>query len=375
MSVAAAGPADGQEPFSAEAFGDAYRQAGQAMGRINIGVFGKTGVGKSTLINAIFGEEVARTGVGEPITKGSHLYLHKFGHMGIVDNQGLEIGQDSETILRDLREFIARVRSYPLSEQLHVAWYCIHAGHRRVEALEVEFVRALMGLGIPVILVLTQVPCRDGVVDPKTYELQEYVRRQLGATPILTAALDDEFAGLTKFGLHDLLGATFRNTPEGVAEALAAAQRVDLKRKDVAAKKAIAVAAASAAGVAVTPIPFSDAALIVPVQLAMMGRIAHIYGLKLEKASAAAMVATGAATTLGRSTVTGLLKFIPGVGTAVGGFIGAGVASTVTVAMGAAWQAVCLRIFQGKLDPDILGDRSKIADIFMAELKRRPPRS
>jgi uncharacterized protein (DUF697 family)/GTP-binding protein EngB required for normal cell division len=372
MSVEAAGPVDGQEPFSAEAFGAAYADAGRAIGRVNIGVFGKTGVGKSTLVNAIFGEEVARTGVGEPITKGSHLYLHKFGHMGIIDNQGLEIGQDSAAILTDLQDFISRQRNNDLSEQLHVAWYCIHAGHRRVETLELEFVRELMSLGVPVILVITQVPRRAGIVDPKTLELREYVRRQFNSTPILTAAIDDEFAGLTKFGLQDLLDATFRDAPEGVAEALAAAQRIDLKRKDATVKKVVAVAMASAAGVAVSPIPFSDAALIVPVQLAMMGRIAHIYGLKLEKASAAAMVATGAATTLGRTTVTGLLKFIPGVGTAVGGFIGAGVASALTLAMGTAWQVVCLRIFEGKLDPGILGDRSRIADVFIAELKRRP---
>ena len=58
-----------------------YDKQNAAIGRFNLAIFGKTGVGKSTLINAIFGEEVARTGIGEPVTRGSHLYLDKIGHL------------------------------------------------------------------------------------------------------------------------------------------------------------------------------------------------------------------------------------------------------------------------------------------------------
>ena len=36
-----------------------YEKQNAALGRFNLAIFGKTGVGKSTLINAIFGEEVA----------------------------------------------------------------------------------------------------------------------------------------------------------------------------------------------------------------------------------------------------------------------------------------------------------------------------
>lgn len=43
---------------------DAFNKFGKA----NIIITGKTGVGKSTLINAIFSEKMAETGVGEPNT-------------------------------------------------------------------------------------------------------------------------------------------------------------------------------------------------------------------------------------------------------------------------------------------------------------------
>jgi len=45
-------------------------EAFASLGLFNLLVVGKTGVGKSTLVNTMFGSEVARTGVGEPVTKG-----------------------------------------------------------------------------------------------------------------------------------------------------------------------------------------------------------------------------------------------------------------------------------------------------------------
>ncbi|MBQ5546673.1 MAG: 50S ribosome-binding GTPase, partial [Acetobacter sp.] len=37
--------------------------------RANIFILGKTGVGKSSLINTVFGQEVAKVGEGKPVTQ------------------------------------------------------------------------------------------------------------------------------------------------------------------------------------------------------------------------------------------------------------------------------------------------------------------
>ena len=44
------------------------------MQKPNLLVVGGTGVGKSSLINLVFGKEVARVGNGKPITKGIERY-------------------------------------------------------------------------------------------------------------------------------------------------------------------------------------------------------------------------------------------------------------------------------------------------------------
>jgi uncharacterized protein (DUF697 family) len=359
-----------------DSFRTEFDKQSAAIGRFNLAIFGKTGVGKSTLINAIFGEEVARTGIGEPVTHGSHLYLDKVGHLGVIDTAGLEIGKDNKEILAELSRALIAMRQQPLSEQIHVAWFCIRGMDRRFEDSEADFIGRLDELGLPVIVVLTQVPMRDGHFHPDAIQLAEQIMaRRLpiaGGRPFLTYAMADEFAGQQAYGLKDLLDATFRVAPEGVHGALVAAQEVDQVRKEQEARKYITTAAGAAAAAAATPIPFSDATLLVPIQLGMMARVAQIYKIKFERASLMAIASTAAATQVGRSAFTSMLKMVPGAGTLVGGALGAGVASTFTYAMGQAWLTVCQRMVKGKLGP--LGgaiDNDQVRQVFLDEFRQR----
>lgn len=362
-----------------QAFGKAWQDKAEEIGRFNLAIFGKTGVGKSTLVNAIFGEEIAATGIGEPVTKAAHLYLHRSGTLGVLDTRGLEVGKDNAALIGELQDYLHGMRRRSLSEQLHVAWYCVRAGDRRFEPSEADFVRALHAMGLPVVMVLTQVPSSGGRVHPDAEALAASIAAL--DLPIqdglihYTMAMGDEFTGQAAYGLQELLDATFRGAPSGVAHAITAAQQIDYDRKRERAEAAIKVATGAAAAAGASPIPFSDAALLVPIQLGMMASIAVTYGISMERSTAASIAATAAATTAGRSVVGNLLKFVPGAGTAVAGTINASVASTFTYAIGHAWTRVCERLARGELRA-VGGalDSDKIHRVFMDEFTSQAKR-
>lgn len=351
-----------------------YEHEKAQIGHFNLAIFGKTGVGKSTLVNAIFGLDLARTGIGRPITLDTQYYEGHDGHLGVFDTRGIEVGENEKSIIDGLLKYLGKTATVPIEQQIHVAWYCIRATDLRFEETEEHFITALAETGIPVILVFTQVPMRNGRIHPKVAEFQAYLASRIlpvsKRIPFLTMAVADEFNDYPKHGLHELLDETFRVAPEGVRRALAVTQQIDLKRKRDAARKFIAGAAAAATAAGATPIPFSDAAILAPIQIGMMAKIAATYGISLNKAALGTVGAVAAATVGGRSAVAGLFRLIPGVGTIIGGVITAGVAGTFTTAMGQAWLRVCEQVLAGKssgelseIDPEVL------KALFKQELK------
>ena len=187
--------------------------------------------------------------------------------------------------------------------------------------------------------------------------------------PVLVNAVADPFTGVEQHGLLDLLDATFRLAPSEATDALVAAQKIDPARKAAAAEKAVRAASAAAAAAGFTPIPFADAAVLVPIQIGMMARIATIYDIPMQRATVASLAATTVTTQAGRAAATGLLKLVPGVGTIVGGAITGGVAGTITLAVGEAWHRVCIGMAEGGFQT-VSGtlDSSLIQKVFNREL-------
>ncbi len=359
-------------------FAQRLSEAFAALGCFNLAVFGKTGVGKSTLVNAIFGTEVAETGLGKPVTRGLVYYRHPGGLLGLYDSEGFETGTSGDEILAGLRTFVSDSRALPIDQQIHAAWYLVRWSDRRFEDRQADFVRALADIGVPVMLVITQVPSREGVPHPEAVELANYIQ-SLGlplrpdGRAYLTNALADPFTGSPVFGLQELLDATYLVVPEVATAALTAVQILDLERKRQAARKIINQSVALAAGVGATPIPFSDAALLVPTQVTMIARVTAAYGLPADRsralAAAGAVVLTGGATMAGRYIATSLLKAIPG-GQIATSAISATVAGSLTRAVGEAWARVCeyaLGLPPAERDRFLAG--SGVTELFMSYFK------
>lgn len=133
------------------------------LARLNILLVGKTGVGKSTLINKIFGKELAKAGVGRPVTKSINELKTEDSPLVIYDTPGLELsGENSADNL--LKEFVGEIQSRVYKgntdEMFHCIWYCIDAMSSRLEPSEVKFLEKFTEktkrFKIPAIIVLTK---------------------------------------------------------------------------------------------------------------------------------------------------------------------------------------------------------------------------
>lgn len=366
-----AAPADVERMLEGK-FAEAFAE----LGCFNLALFGKTGAGKSTLVNAVFGEDRAATGMGVPVTKGLVYHQHEDGFFGLYDSEGFETGTSGDAVLAGLRRIAEQQGQRPIAERIHAVWYVVRWSDRRFEASQAAFVRALADLGFPVIIVLTQVPNRDGQPHPEAVEFATYIEG-LGLpifAVILTNALADPFTGSSPYGLQALLDTTYQMAPEAAQQALTAAQVIDLGRKKKAAAGIVRQSAAAAAVIGATPIPFADAALLVPTQLSMIARITAAYGLPTRAsrsiAVAGSIVLTGGATIAGRYAATNIMKFVPG-GVVVGSAISGTVAASLTKAIGAAWIEVCERAVRlPSSQRDDFLQPAALAETFSALLKR-----
>ena len=94
----------------AAAVNKALEEALRDLGKVNVLIAGRTGVGKSTLINSVFQGRPAATGQGEPVTQTTRLISKEGIPLAIWDTRGLEMSDFQET-LGDLKRLIAQLTS------------------------------------------------------------------------------------------------------------------------------------------------------------------------------------------------------------------------------------------------------------------------
>ena len=343
-----------------------YKEARQKMGHVNIALIGKTGVGKSTLLNAVFKEDFAETGVGRPVTQHSKEYTKEGSLVSILDTKGFEL-ENYQTILHELKTTINDRKTGDPKTHIHVVWFCVRSYDKRFEDAEMHFVEEL-SKEVPVIIVMTQCERKNQEFYEKIKEAAPSARNVVRV--LAQDIVEDGEIEKKAYGLNDLTEATYKLIPEALQSAFASAQRINLELKKKDAKKAIASSAAAAATACVVPLPFADAVALAPIQIGMLASITHIMGLEVSTGFITTLVTSAAgvtgATYLGRAIVTGILKFIPGAGTILGTAIGATTATMLTTVMGEAYLNALLAVLSVSDSPS----PESIAKAFKEALKK-----
>lgn len=344
-----------------ELLADAINKATTERGNINILIAGRTGVGKSTLINAVFQKNLVETGHGRPVTKDTREISKEGVPLTIFDTRGLEMSGFKETLAGLEKLIKERGCDRDSNRHIHVAWLCIQEDGRRVEEAEIDLHNMLADRGVPLVTVITKARSDNGFKDEVFRLLPE--SRNVVRVRAIREEYDDGHT-LDPMNLDRLVEITSEVVPEGKRRALAAAQKANLDYTKSQAHKIVAGAATAAAAAGATPIPFADAAILAPIQVGMIAGITSVFGLDLSVGTLSTLVTSalgvGGATFVGRTIVVNVMKFFPGVGSVAGGAISAATASTITVGLGEAYVAVLGEIFSA--DPDAVPKAADLAD-------------
>lgn len=302
---------------------------------VNILLAGKTGSGKSTLINALFREKLAETGVGQPVTQHVQKISKEGVPVNLFDTRGLELSPKAQhEVLKILSQWVDKTGK-TAEGRIDLCYYCINSNMARIEPFEIELIQAI-SQHVPVIIVLTQ-SLGNQVDDFKNYikslslNIEEII--PVLAQPYLIQG--EKY--IQTHGLQALVDVSLKALPQVTKKAFINAQRIDLKRKVDESRRWAKRYIRTAFGIGFSPIPVSDSAVLVPMQIGMLAHITAIFGLSLDKAQVVSLIAglggTGGATFLGKNIVSSATKLIPGIGTIASGTISGATAGALTVAL------------------------------------------
>lgn len=246
----------------------------------NIAVIGRTGAGKSTLINKVFGEDLAPTGVGLPVSDAFIRYPEFLDDKPLVivfDSAGYEMGKEY-IFKNNVVKFIQDKKALDIEEQIHLVWYVIHTGLKRFEHFDAEIIALLRSERVPVIIVLSQADLARTAEIAKlektikeykdTYKLDELRILKISADPI----------NGEPFGVSELVDLSSALLPELYTEAFIARQIADLKLKKKLAAKYVRAAAAGCFTTGFVPIPNTTPAATIATQTLLCTKIASLYG-------------------------------------------------------------------------------------------------
>ncbi|MEI3606349.1 GTPase [Pseudogracilibacillus sp. SE30717A] len=319
-----------------------------------IAIVGRRGAGKSSLINAIFGEEKAEVGDYKSQTGAGKWYLfeNELGGIDILDTRGLGESHRPEesTITASPLEEVKQSIKNKCPDVILFLCKGKEVGSRIDEDLEQlqqlkQDVYDMHTYDVPIVGIVTQVdelaPASNSEPPfdhPKkqeniqaTVELLEEKIREIITTPVtvipISAYIEYENGSVVydrRWNIDVLLDYLITELPKEAQVILAKVSKVKSVQKRLARNIGKSVMAVTGL-VGASPVPMADMPIITGLQLSMIGTIAMISGKKLNRKTiiqflGAMGVNVGVGVAL-REVSRQLVKVFPGAGSIISGSI------------------------------------------------------
>ncbi len=329
-----------------------YERVISTVSKPSVLVAGGTGAGKSSLVNLVFGREIARAGAGRPVTEGISRYEH--GLVNIYDSEGYETGQaNQERFIGLITSFIEQKAQRP-EDTINVAWYCVCAPSERLQDADIHCVEELRRRQLKVALVLTQV---DRASEQACADLRAAMAESLPGLPVFESSTDPKVE--LRPGLDELYRWTRDCLPESLRQAFVSASCRDIAQKAARGSNEVMQHVTGAFATGFLPIPSSDAPVLLANQMGMLARLSALWGIDAQLLLG--MFSIESLLPLAGRTLSGnILKLFPGIGTVAGGAINGMIAASITFGLGMAFNQACRLYCESMLN----GGKASMKDFF-----------
>lgn len=293
----------------------------------NVLVIGNSGVGKSTLINAVLGEKYALTGCGiEGTTKHLEIYESQEIPFRIIDTVGFEPSFMKEMAAINAVKKWSKdsAKEGKTDNQINVIWFCVDGTSRKLfpKAIKDLTHATSMWPSIPVVVVITKsyaIPDRESntlMVYDAFSSQKKYAKRLKKVIPVVAETYTlNENAYAPPEGITELIDTTNDLLPEGLKAAQHDIASYKLNRKRALAHSVVGAATTSGIVVGAVPIPFPDAMILGAVEIAEVNALAMIYGIQKNEESKEflnSIVEAGTVSLAAKTAIT-TLKAMPGI--------------------------------------------------------------
>ena len=274
--------------FDIELFKQYYSTYKEGMSmKPNILVCGKTGVGKTSLIQAVTHRGVvpdSAIGNGRATTRGFQVYETEIANF--IDSEGMNPGDQSVDDYADfiLNEMFDRLDSRETEKLIHNIWYCIDGSGARVQDTDAKIIKTFSD---KVLLVVTK---SELMRKEQTEGVMKTLLDLIPRERIVFVSAEN------KTGLTQLIGKAQEmsvRAMEGAEEEMAAfqdrwddyyANMRENWQESVSgeADSYINWAAGRAAAIAFVPLPLADVAPLIANEVYMIYKLAGVYGIAVD---------------------------------------------------------------------------------------------